>query len=348
MRTRHFLASLCFASLTLAACVDTPEVETSVAMALKPDDPTCTGFHCTGNSPIMEFYDFHELSPTSYNSAGLKLDGLWKGGVKYRPIVTGSTLSATRLGLPMLIGPSLVGSYLSVKTMPTATSPAVEYQIHITAYHQTQPYWTGPATMVDTYELLYNKAGGPSSLTTLCENPPNRSAPDGSTWAAPAEAILFAGDRYSDAKQITASTYAQSGDWFNIGCAGGALAKMHLNRFTTASQLGGLSTTRAERQDVLSMYTGNVCGTGVSYTVPATPLTWESRNGLRTLAPYTSVEAIWSGGRAICMDTWRLEATHPTLVTQMRDECEQAGLKLEPCGDLASWRARGTVLSANP
>lgn len=336
----------------LAACAEVePDLDTTTAYAFG-DDPACLGWKCTGNSPIMgpwgNFTDFR-LDGSLPNNVGLWVDGLWKGGVRYQPSIVGAELVG-QAGAVVLAGPALEGSYLRI-THGTPTDAV--YQLRIKKVNHTVQYWVGPPTAIASYELEYTGVG--IKDTPLCANPPDSLSGDGQLWQAPLEALLFTGDRYGFDKKITASTYAQSAGWMTIGCAGSAIAKMVLNRFTTVGSTGDYlhpmpgdyQSTRAQRQDVLNMYTGNVCGTGRSFTVPETPITWESSNGWRQRGAQVSWESVWGGGVALCLDTWRLEDSHPGILDDIAAECQ-----VPPrCSDqswFGGWATRGTVRSANP
>lgn len=335
------------ALLLIASCTE-PELESPTVESEIDDDPAddpgCPGWKCSGNSPIMgpwgPFTDFRQDGQFA-NSAGLRVDGLWKDGVRYEPRVVGARLTA-KLGDELLEGDELEQSYLRIAT----PLPLVAYKLWIERVNQTVTYWHGPPTTLETYELTYSVAA--VSRTPLCNNPPSSSSGDGQLWTAPLEAILFTGDRYGIDKKIFASTYAESAGWFTIGCAGSAIAKLVLNRFATVGSIGLYQSTRAERQDVLSMYTGNVCGTGRAFTVPDTAITWESSAGWHGLNPHQTWESVWGGGRAQCLDTWRLEDTHPGIRDKIASECP-----LPPSCTTSGWfpllwTSRGTVRSANP
>lgn len=348
MRPRP-LAAAAIALSVLVACAEppdgrAPEAPETTPVMLAPEDPGCVEWKCTGNSPDMSGYEFHELHERQVpNEAGFILRRLRKGGAVYHPDVRGDRLYGLGPGGVILLqDAALEGAEL---VLEHDTIPG-EFTIRITAVNDNVTFWVAPHTPVQTYELDYTAPGGPKR-EPLCANPPASDSGDGNLWVAPGEAILFSGDRYDRKKRIFASTATEAGDWFNIGCAGSALAKMHLNRFTTAGKRPAQpATRRAERQDVLSMYTGNVCGTGVSYTVPGTQIRWGTRNSYRVLAGFATYEAIWSGGRAVCMSSWRLDDTHPELREQMKLECGE----LPPCSDadVGSWQLRGSVISGVP
>lgn len=347
---RHYVLPATITALSLlAACAepldrDDPATAPSWNLPDPEEDPGCQGWKCTGNSPVMSGYGFIELHENQVaNDVGFRLHHLRKEGIVYHPDVRGDRLYGLGAGGAIaLAGPALEDAELVLSRDGTPG----EFAIQIHKVNNLVTFWTAPYTTIETYELTYT---GPdvAKRTPLCPNPPPPTTGDGHMWAAPGEAILFNGDRYDPNKRIIASTPTEAGDWFNIGCAGSALAKLHLNRFTAAGKRPAQpATSRAERQDVLAMYTGNVCGTGTAYTIPDTQIRWASRNGYHQMGAFATYEAVWGGGRAVCMSSWRLDATHPELREQMKLECGE----LPPCSQalLGSWQTRGTVLSAVP
>ncbi|MEZ4361542.1 MAG: ADYC domain-containing protein [Kofleriaceae bacterium] len=279
------------------------------------------------------------------NSSGVVVDGLWKNGLRYQPDVTGTTLVGTRSGLT-ISGTALVGSFFRLLT------PSGPYRLHIRGVAKTVRYWLGPTTTIESYDLQYTRPGEFIDRP-LCAYPPPRAAGDGNVWIEPTHSILFAGDRYDQNWKIIASTAAEAGDWFNIGCAGEEVTKVLLNRHATAGTYGPWATTKAQRQDLLRMYLGDLCGTGRSFTEPNTELRWGISNGWRSLTGYSTYEAVWAGGRAICLNTSRLQDTQPTIRSEIDEECVAAGVGvLPPCESLpgfpGAWAGLGNVISGNP
>lgn len=72
------------------------------------------------------------------------------------------------------------------------------------------------------------------------------------------EAIVFETDRFDAASK----TMDPVGDprWFNIGCAGHTLAKMHLTRNTIASGAAAHGVSANDRQATLKMLVADYCG----------------------------------------------------------------------------------------
>jgi hypothetical protein len=140
-----------------------------------------------------------------------------------------------------------------------------------------------------------------------------------------------------------------TGPWFNIACAGSALAKLHLLRHTDAGAVGSYTTTLDERRAMLKMYSADVCGRGESFTRPGEPLLLADNRGWYTFNPATasSWEAIWNAKGARCLDVPRRLAEEPNVLVRIRAAC--GGVLPPSCGALLpNWRAYGHVVSANP
>ncbi|HLL25428.1 MAG TPA: ADYC domain-containing protein, partial [Kofleriaceae bacterium] len=123
-------------------------------------------------------------------------------------------------------------------------------------------------------------------------------------------AVLFEGER------ITAATKTVADDsryWFNIGCAGTALAKLHLTGRTEAAQSVGFATDIDDRQAMLKMLVGDYCGTGRAFTVQGQPLMWRDDQGTIDMptSPASELEAAWTADGAWCLSTPRL-VKHPS------------------------------------
>ena len=307
--------------VTVAACVDGPDIGTDVA-ALFNDDG-CPKSGCSSNSPFLGPLEFHELHEGGRpNLEGLSISSFTTAnGNVYIPDVTGTVLTAKKkIGLNFWItisGQNLVGS-----TFHVSGDGGVQYEITITKVTNTQVYWQAPYTTLETYELMWRQTGTTLARINVCSNPPDRLDDGGREWANVNEAILFTGDRYDTTTlEVTETTPAGSGGWFNIGCAGNVMAKLVLNRHAHASQLTASPTTRAQRQTMLKMYTSDVCGSGRAFTVQGTPLRWWAANGWSSLpGSYPYHEAVWDEDGVVCLNMHRLHFTSPPY-DEIFDEC---------------------------
>jgi hypothetical protein len=330
------------AAVALAACTEPPELGVSSA------ELACHDWGCTGNSPVMGPYRSHEFHTAGVkNTEGLRIDGFWIAGVRHSPAVNGYRLTA-RLGLIVKAGIQLKGGYFKV----IHDSSATEFHIIVKEVSNNVTFWLGdPSDKIPTYELRYRQL----PLMTehaLCANPPGTSDPTGAPaspapWFEPFEAILFAGDRYNaSTKQVWAIGGPDVKDWFNVACAGSALAKMHLNRHTTAGAKDAFFASQDARQSLLNAFTANLCGTGVAYTAPNTPLRWKNAAGWKPeFLPAWDLEAVWGPAGAVCIDdAYRVPWVVPAnLCAPLLQFCEDlAGY------DEDSWQNWGLVRTAIP
>lgn len=315
--------SLLFAavpSLFAAGCVEPEEELGTESQQLLG----CSAWGCNSNSPLIDAFEFHDLHEGGLpNSADLRLAYLVQGGEKYQVHVDGYTLRATpyAAGLPVLQGTALINSYMQI-----IASNGDEYRMYIKNYSNVTKMWIGTPTPVDTYDLVWVSEKNPTDPRPVCKNAPGRYDAEGQFWLKPFEAILFTGDRY-DAKSLSVASTSpsESRGWFNIGCAGGALAKLVLNRHATVSMDSTHITGWKERQAMLKMYTADVCGKGIATTKQGEPLHWQDKNGWRKLTgSEASYEGLWTHEGMICMDEHRLKsnaALWPSVESEIKAAC---------------------------
>jgi hypothetical protein len=281
-------------------------------------------------------------------------------------------------------GPTLVGFVLYFYQQPAASphdqtgercqrpkspSPANAFKVWITDALPIN-FWVKPECSECFWSYVFRwqrfnaqiPDGGKKALPSLCKEgggidplPPewNAGAPSWGSLAG-VMALVFQGDRY-DAK---AKTVFQTGPavegWFNIACAGTAVAKMHLLRHTQAGESNTgqcqLSTSPDERQAMLKMITADVCGGGHSFTHDGKDVRYMDRNHFRSFdlakdpSPYpslpgsSSLEGVWTSKGAACLSTprladeWKpaLPPAPPTLAADIQAECTKAGVPVPP------------------
>jgi hypothetical protein len=283
----------------------------------QPATSSCPSWGCGGNSPVMGPFEFHELEEHGApNEANMRLIGFRKNGVLYNPHVEKDKLYAldqvTRA--PVLSGSDLLGGTFEVLLPGTGPAETRTAEIRISHVSTDVTFWLGPSDPVETYELEFTGIVlPPGAFRPLCLHPPLVDDGEGQTNVRPFETILYTGDRYNaHTKEVTASTYKAAGYWFNFACAGSALAKLHLNRHTTASATAGFTTTADQRQAMLKMYTGDFCGTGEAFTQQGTRIHWT--NALGWSSPpgsTTTYESLWTSRGAVCLTTHRLHGLSP-------------------------------------
>lgn len=328
-------------ALMLAGCV---ESETEIGTEAQ-EITKCEFWGCGQNSPKMKTWDFWELEEYGQpNNVGLRLLGLKKGGVTYHANVVGAKLYGTAPGMPMLQGSALAGSHFDLLDPDGAY-----WQIQIKHVSNNSQFWMGPPTPIETYELLYLKTGSSTHPEPLCKNPPERLDGEGRIWGSTVEAVLFTGDRYDErSKTVTATDPRTAGNWFNIGCAGSVLAKLHYNRHTFAGTIPGFATSLAQRQAMLKMYVSDVCNTGEAFTVMGTKLHWANVTGWAHLTGAEPThEAFWNADGAMCLDVHRL-ASDPVIAQDLFATCGQMPACDTLSGYPGGWPPGALFETANP
>ncbi len=309
-------------------------IATAVVSCVQPDEPelgateqeaSCPIGRCGGNSPLIGPFKAEELNEAGVeNSSRVRLLGYIKPGTnctvsrKCKVDVRGYQMFVKDIYGNQMTAGALVGGYLQVWQPGdlnfSPPIPAGEARIYLNTYSTAARFWQYPYEPLDSYDLVYEIPGivrGP-----LCVTSPSVIDGEGNPWLRRFEAFFYTGDRYNqDTMTVTASTYAEAGDWFNIACSGSVTAKLLLNRHATAGQSGSaIVTTRAQRQAMLKMYTGDFCGDGTTYTVQGTPMRWVSSTGVAGPVGPTlnSFESYWNENGALCMDRHRLaSSTNP-------------------------------------
>lgn len=343
MMHRGALVVLSLSTLSLAACLTDelePELGTEAQEAIG-----CPQWGCGENTPNMGTWKFHELHEGGLaNLEGISILEMRKGSNIYQPDVVGAQLFAVASNGSTLSGAALINSYFVVDT------PTGIFHIHVRNVHNDVPFWIAPneSEPIETYELTYDNPAVENDERALCANPPSRYAGQGHFWQRPIEAILFTGDRYSVAnKTVTAATYVDAGQWFNIGCAGSVQAKMHRNRMTTPGATSLHFASPALRQAMLKMLVSDVCNTGHAFTVAGTPLHWQNSTGWQQLTGLeASKEGFWGPNGALCLENHRLAGTFGA---QISATCPSTPTCSSIMGSWPSGWLRGAyLLSANP
>ncbi|HWU87217.1 MAG TPA: ADYC domain-containing protein [Kofleriaceae bacterium] len=349
------LRPISFLSMLLAgmpACVELPAEPPTGATEQAIID--CTEWQCGSNSPQIATYPFHELNTRGLeNAQGFSVIGLRKGSLSYTLSVEGGKIIG-RGGAVTLQGLDLKDAQIWVRHLTNT------YAIRITDVQTTPMFATlaGQPKQLETYLLDVNELvnGVPTTpgWRNLCHNPPSRDNPDVlgmNTY----HSVVFEGERIN-ATAKTIGTVLES-SWFNIGCAGHALAKMALSGHTEAARLvQGFATTIPERQAFLKMVSGDYCGTGKPFTVAGQPLQWMDAHGYtKYMLPAGSLalEARWTPTGAACLNTPRVNANPTPLGTTVFNGAVVGAIAAEcplppSCaGGVASFNG-AYLLSANP
>lgn len=238
----------------------------------------CPSYGCGSNGPFLGISAiFHELDVNGApNNANVVFLDFRDNAGPLTLNVNGDRLQGIR-GNNVLEGPALINSILRLRVdPPPATSissfasvpSSVTYEVTIRDVGYTG-FWTGKPATVPVYKFEYKREGHPNdNPVSLCEANPT----DEASQSFIGKALVFRGDRYDVAHKTLWETGA--GDtWFNIGCAGTFVAKMHQLRHTFAgASVSGTVPTVPQRQAMLKMLTADYCGTGRPFTEQGVPL----------------------------------------------------------------------------
>lgn len=318
----------------------------------------CKPWGCGDNSPVLDNHGFHELHHAGLarpNPDGLYLHAFRKGGVPYQIDLVGPRLVGRNAdGAIVLEKAALAGAILEVRSV---RDPALWYDLEIKQVSTAgATYWQGPATSLETYRIEYG-GHGQARRTPLCDNPVLDTV--GQQQGVPMnvhDVALFGSERYDAAgKRVSARGVAADG-WINFGCAGGALAKLLLNRHVPVAHAPGLETTWQARQAMLKMFAADYCGTGASFTRAGEPLAWRDAAGWVPVFPLAvaSHEAWWTEHGALCVEVPRLDVSDETYGPGLLEEDVAKACGGEPlplCSTLPFWPTQlgdARFISANP
>jgi hypothetical protein len=294
--------------VVLAACT-TVEMSTVEQEVGGP----CPPWGCA-NSPEVMHYGMHEANlfgKRDHNGLSLQRGGpnkraqIWSAaGVPYDLYIEKNRfIGVSHDGQSTLHGQALLLAELHVvrKGQPF-------YNITIRRVREIK-FLVGKPDPIEVYSLTWHYPGtGLNASKGVCNGPPSsqtRKDRGEMLDMLHDETLIFAGDRIDS----TAMTLNRDPDfdWFNFGCAGHTLAKLHLTRNTITSQP---EDDWAGRQATLKMLVGDYCGNGTPITESGTPLRWQSE-----LMPYFptpgSIEARWDEFGAKCLSKPRLGESSP-------------------------------------
>lgn len=314
----------------------------------------CENILC-GNSPEVPYMGFHDLSLSGQlNALGISIEAIGgraqirKGTATYDLAVAGGRLSGMAGSVPVLEGQALVGADLVL-----LQDGAPLYAIHIDSVREGIPFPFQPGTF-DAYRFTRHPVGKPPVPDQhLCNGPmlypPKKDHYEVFLGMEIGETLVFERDRI-DAATLTMSA-GPDPDWFNFGCAGHTLAKLHLTGHTCAAQgvSCGKQAAWVMRQAALKLLAADYCGTGETFTVPGTPLVWTSA-AIHYAQHPLGLEARWTEAGAACLGTPRLDV-YPDPDGQfpdgvwaaVEDRCPQGSIP-PPCTNLDVLDFDGAVL----
>jgi len=264
----------------------------------------CPKFGCGGdNSPWIAGAYFHDLNRAGVpNAEGFTYLGFYD--LNYQPYslqVVHGRLSGVSSVYGTISGLQLVGARMRV------SFAGVQYAIRIDAVTSVA-YWANPGANpppLEAYLFSYSEWRNPGRSQPLCHNSKPES-PDNLTMANNLAyyTLVFERDRIDDEHKLV--TIDDTGNWFNLACAGGAPAKMYLTGHTMVAAFDGFQTTVEERQTILKMFTADYCGDGTPFTVAGQPLTWaDDKHWMTMLQSATTLDARWTSNGAACIGTPR-------------------------------------------
>lgn len=297
---------------------------------------SCQEWMCGTNSPQIANFGFWDLSqppldrsaPGTPNVAGVYIAGFAKqfGSVwgSFTPRVVAGRLYAAPYpsnAAPsnvVLSGQNLVGGFFIMMT------PSGPYRLWIDEVGSVRS-WAQPVVppggmippplMLESYRLNWTEWANVEFRHNVCNNAGQFRDEMGMNGKLAFHTLLFEGDRLSAAsKRVT----GVDTNWFNLGCAGSALAKMALTGHTEAARIAGnFDTTLLERTTMLKMLTADYCGDfgdHKPWTVPGQPLNWADDKGTMKMialaaSPPRQVvrEARWAHYGVVCMDKPRVD-----------------------------------------
>ena len=276
----------------------------------------CPTWQCGTNSPVVEFRSFHELSELGVrNAEGYRITGFANAGINYQLDVTDGRLRGVR-GSLVMEGAALAGATIFLDHVSGS-----RYALHIDEVSNVDA-WATIAGVPPTFETyLVSWASLPLTSTTqwrnLCPSPAHREDALGLDSHF---ALVFEGDRINAQRKLVGAT--QDPSWFNIGCAGHALAKLALSGHTHAGNAYGFATSPLQRQAMLKQIVADYCGTGQAFTIAGTPLTWSDAKGYNAFtAADPTLEARWTPNGASCLDTPRALASMPDVEADIASTC---------------------------
>jgi ADYC domain len=354
-------------SVALTACVGMESPPAVDEIAVNAD---CPNFGCGSNSPVVGWPPFHELDEGppadssrarrgarrggdgeldqggQFNHEGLRVVHIRKGLAYYRLDVEGDELRA----LDENGDEALVKDELETAIIVLERYDGTRFDVFIEEHSDSLAFWVGPGDeSIDSYRMTWVNSDEPGPREPMCQLPV-----DIDEWGPVShEAIFFQGDRYD---AITKEVIATGGDtrgWFNVACAGSAVAKVHLERHTRAGASGRWTVGVREEQALLRMYVADYCGTGTAFTEIKEPLRWQNRTDwhLLGLADPIDHEAVWDWTGALCLDNPRMgdsEEEVEETMSAIASVCDPP----PPCTgegmSLANWKDRGYLLTANP
>jgi hypothetical protein len=337
----------CWLALTMAACTEEAWNQTEAFTIAVPPDDNCTGPGCPTNSPVIDTYVIHDLSTRRLeaNLQEIAIERFMIASGEADISVENGRIRAKRNGTVVaerqdlkgaklwLRGPEnaryviVIADVLNVrmwaKLASNATRPPIEvYRLNwVTPTPDGEvpppysPLWKNichdAMLPENSIELDLPKSRGGSTLSSAV-TPPTLPTPPSETYIPNFVTFVFEGERINSATKVI---YDIDTAWFNLGCAGHLLSKMHLMGHVAATIPLGYVTTVPERQTIMKMFAADYCGNGRAFTVPGIHVQWHDHRHwipyFPSPAPVTyDVEARWQPNGAACLNVPRVDANN--------------------------------------
>ncbi|NVB79769.1 MAG: hypothetical protein HOV81_15340 [Kofleriaceae bacterium] len=302
---------------------------------------TCTKFLCGPNSPILGGVPFFQLDQTGTTPApehGFRIVSFSKGWLPLEVDVEGARLRGRFARHLVLQGEQLVGANLVLED-----EHGLRYRISLEERAQLQSYWEDgdDGTLLESWRMtstpLPNDGG--AIPQAICNIEPDTTSDTSDDLGH--HALIFRGDRYDSETGDVIATGQDAGPWFNIACAGDALAKLLVIRHAQAAHDAAHPTTREQREAALRMFRADYCGTGQPNTQLGTPIDWANAGGWNFLdksPTLDNVEAIWAEGGAVCV-------TNPRHIDRDDISCDIPACTQE---QVNNWQEHGDLITINP
>ncbi len=334
-------------ALWLAGCSGPREAEQA-----STDLVDCDDWSCGTNSPVIDTRALYFLHVNgAVNASGFRITSFQKAGIGYRIAVVHGRLIGRHATLPWISGSDLRGSEITLQNVWLGGS----YRIRVSDVGST-PYWAtaGMPRRYETYVLEWLRVGGQQPFRNLCSRPPLNVTD--TLGMRGTDTLVFEGERIDAVHKVIDPVIDP--EWFNLGCAGHALAKLALTGHVAAAEADGFVTTIPERQTMLKLLVADYCGDGTPFTGTGEPLGWTDHRGwmpYEALPPPSvyRLEARWTEGGPSCLNEPRLLITpletarleFPDIEAAIASHCARP----PPCIDLDPGHLNGHhLVSANP
>ncbi len=325
-------------ALALSACAVDSDSDPSNREP-EPIARRCGPFGClqnTATGPDDEVFDELDASGKLANADGVRIESFTlHGGIPAKLHAIRDRLVAYDSSGNVYEGDALDGAVLILSKHDVPAFEA-EFAVDTTGV----AFWGGDTSeTAEVYDILVRRIGATGGKSA-CRNDPPMSVNE---WPGnPYAAVVFEGDRYDhDSHTVSDST---GSTWFNIACAGGYPAKLHLLRHTWAGSFSKTTGTQrwetklSHRQVYLRAITADYHGNGDTYTRSGVPLLYGDAAGIYPMPDGGTVEAIWNENGAICLNDPRI---------MLRAEVDPTN-EIPWCPGHAKWFKLGYVLTAIP